>query len=109
MGAASGQAASENASPSGRRRGLLGARTRGTLALPCMVRSGGGTPLFRGFLVCEPADNCLLELSAATSEALLNGLSKAAVPVTDSKTSNLSGNVSRVASQGMNPALSRHK
>jgi hypothetical protein len=57
----------------------------------------------------EPVDNRLLELPVATSEVLFNGLSKAAAAVTDGKTSNLNGNVSRVASQGINPALPRHK
>ena len=50
------------------------------------------------FVISRPADDRVLELSAATVEALLNGLFKAAVAVTDNKTSNLNQNVSRVAS-----------
>jgi hypothetical protein len=44
------------------------------------------------------AGNRLLELSAATGEALLNGLFGTTVAVTDDKTGNLSRNVSQVAS-----------
>ena len=58
----------------------------------------GGRSISLELVMSRPADDRMLELSAATVEALLNGLFKATVAVTDDKTSNLNQNVSRVAS-----------
>ena len=77
-----------------RRRGRFGPRAR----LRVRRRLPGRSSISLKFVMSRPADDRVLELSAATVEALLNGLFKAAVAVTDNKTSNLNQNVSRVAS-----------